>query len=977
MIKPSTSRPTRTTSRVSRRAVFQSPTAVAAVLASLAACLWCEVPTAAAAPATAPVDFVRDVRPILQTRCYSCHGPEKQKGGLRLDVKAAALKGGEHHGPAVRPHAASDSPLIRFVSAPVDAETRMPPKGEPLTAEQVAILRTWIDQGATWPADADTAAVRDPADHWAFKPVARPEPPLVTDAAWPRNAVDRFVLARLERERLRPLPEADRLSWLRRVHFDLIGLPPTPEEVDAFAADASPDAFGKVVDRLLDSPHYGERWARHWLDVIAFGETDGFEVNTPRPNAWPYRDYVIRALNEDRPYPRFVRDQLAGDATGEDAATGFLVAAAALLPGQTGKDEPSIRLARQDELNGMVLTTSAAFLGLTVSCARCHDHKFDPIPQADYHAMQAVFAGVRHGERPMRTDPSPAREATAASARERLVRVEAHLAALEPLADPKQTSGGDSTAARPTTTARPAVDPLRNADRFAPVAAKRLRFTIEQTNRLEPCIDELEVFAAGPDARNVAAAAAGAKVTASGTFPNAAIHRLEHINDGRYGNGRSWISNEAGRGWVEIEFAREETIDRVAWARDREGRYADRLPTAYKIEVATAAGGPWTLIASSADRRPYAEKQKVPPPSPAGGAVTLSPPPDVQRLLAERAALIRQLAELSAEQRVYAGVFVAPEPIHRLNRGDPMQPREPIGPGVLARVGPKLDLPPDAAEQRRRLALADWIASPHNPLTARVMVNRVWQHHFGEGIVDTPSDFGNNGGRPAHPELLDWLADEFVRRGWSLKAMHRVICLSATYRQSSRPNDAGLAADAAGRLLWRYPPRRMEAELIRDAVLATCGTLDRRMGGPGYSAFEPNDNYVRVYDPKRQYGPPEWRRMVYQTKVRIAQDSTFGAFDCPDAGLPQPRRPRSTTPLQALSLFNSTFVTQQADRFAERLGRDAGDDPAKQVRRAFVLALGREPDAEEARSCERLVREHGLPNFCRVVLNLNEFLFVR
>ena len=297
---------------------------------------------------------------------------------------------------------------------------------------------------------------------------------------------------------------------------------------------------------------------------------------------------MIRALNEDRPYPRFVRDQLAGDANGEDAATGFLVAAAALLPGQTGKDEPSIRLARQDELNSMVLTTGAAFLGLTVSCARCHDHKFDPIAQTDYHAMQAVFAVVRHGEPPMRADPSPGREETAKAARERLLRVEAQLAALEPLADPTRAGGDASNDA-----VRPPVDPLRNADRFAPVAARRLRFTVVRTNQLEPCVDELEVFAAGPDARNVAAAAAGATVTASGTYPNAAIHRLEHVNDGRYGNGRSWISDETGRGWVEVTFAHEVTIDRVAWARDREGRYADRLATGYRIEVAatTAAGG--------------------------------------------------------------------------------------------------------------------------------------------------------------------------------------------------------------------------------------------------------------------------------------------------------------------------------------------------------------------------------------------------
>ena len=324
----------------------------------------------------------------------------------------------------------------------------------------------------------------------------------------------------------------------------------------------------------------------------------------------------------------------------------------------------------------------------------------------------------------------------------------------------------------------------------------------------------------------------------------------------------------------------------------------------------------------------------------------------------------------------YAGIFSEPDETFRLHRGDPMQRREPVAPGALARLTPKLDLPAGATEQARRLALARCIADPENPLTARVLVNRLWHHHFGEGLVNTPSDLGHNGARPVNQELLDWLASEFVDRGWSIKAMQRLIVTSATFRQSSRPIAAATAIDSGTRLLWRFPPRRLEAEAIRDSMLAVAGTLDLRMGGPGFNAFAPNDNYVRVYNPKADYGPADWRRMIYQTKVRMAQDSTFGAFDCPDAGQNQPSRPRSTTPLQALNLFNSRFVEQQAALFADRLRREAGDDASAQVRRGYRLALGREPDDEETRLCADLIRAHDLPTFCRVLFNTNEFLFL-
>jgi hypothetical protein len=335
-----------------------------------------------------------------------------------------------------------------------------------------------------------------------------------------------------------------------------------------------------------------------------------------------------------------------------------------------------------------------------------------------------------------------------------------------------------------------------------------------------------------------------------------------------------------------------------------------------------------------------------------------------------------KLRSVTEPPMVYAGRFEQPAPTHKLYRGDATQPREQVMPGAVTALGPPLQLPADTPERERRLAFARWLGEPQNPLPARVLVNRLWQYHFGEGIVSTPNDFGHNGARPSHPELLDWLASEFVDSGWSIKQMQRLIVLSATWRQASAPRPEAMLKDAGSRLLWRFPPRRLDAEAIRDEMLSASGVLDLRMGGPGYSAFAPNFNYVRVYDPKPEYGPAEWRRMVYQTKVRMAQDSTFGAFDCPDAGQASPKRSRSTTPLQALNLFNSGFVTQQAGLFAARLQREIGDDAPRQVRRAFQLALNRDPDAEESSVCETLARDHGLQTLCRVLLNSNEFLFI-
>lgn len=811
------------------------------------------------------------------------------------------------------------------------------------------------------------------------------------------HPVDRFLLARLAENNLTFAPPADARTLIRRLHFTTIGLPPTPEDVDAFAREVQAgqraSAIERLVDRLLASPHFGERWARHWLDVVRFAESNGYETNGSRKNAWPYRDWVIRAFNSDTPYDRFIAEQIAGDVLGVDEATGFIVGG----PTDIVKSPDPVLTANQraEDLNDFAATTASAFLGLTLHCARCHNHKFDPIATTDYYAVVACFAGVQHGERAVKPANYPELQTKAEALRQQLAGVMKQLERFEPLA-----RAGTGTVAK----LRPPVSRGLNVERFAPVAARFIRFTVMETTQLEPCLDELEVFSAGATGRNVALASAGAKASASGSYPNNPFHKLEHINDGQYGNERSWISNERGKGWVRIEFAREEMINRVQWSRDRDNvpRYNDRLATRYRVEL-SRDGINWQLVATSDDRQPFAGK--------APGGVTYSAegmgPTEAARLaelLATRKQLEANLAAVTTFPMVYAGKFVKPGDTHLMHRGDPMQPREKVAPGALAAFGPKLSLPADAPETERRLALAKWLGSAENPLTARVIVNRLWHYHFGTGLVDTPSDFGLNGGRPSHPELLDWLASELVSSGWRLKHVHRLILTSAAFgqagvysafihqpsvRKTSPPGrntehwpaasdylKRAVAIDASDRLLWHYPARRLESEPLRDAMLAISGKLDRTMGGPGFDLFEANSNYVKVYNSRTDFGPAEFRRMVYQAKPRTELDSTFGAFDCPDAGQVTPKRTSSTTPLQALNLLNSPFAIQQAGFLAERVMTEAGKQVEAQVRRAFQLAFMREPAAEELVASAKLVEAHGLPALCRALFNTNEFLTV-
>ncbi len=909
----------------------------------------------AAAPAEAvPSDeryFAQRVRPILERHCFDCHSQDEAKGGLRLDTTAGLLRGGESGEPLLVAGRSAESYLLRRVTTD-NVPQRMPPAEAPLSADEVAVLRAWIDGGAKLPGAAAAAAeLTLKTDHWSFQSVVRPR------TTHPGQEIDELVRVKLIEKRLTPSPEADRTTLVRRVYLIAQGMPPTPAEVRRFVDDGSDNAYEQLVERVLASPRFGERWARHWMDVVRYADTNGFETNRERPTAYHYRDYLIESFNADKPYDRLVREQLAGDALGVDAATGFLVAGPYDIV--KSRDVALQLMQRQDELADMVNTTATAFLGLTLGCARCHHHKFDPILQKDYYAMQAVFAGVKHGERALggRRSPEAERELAAFQADEG--RKQAELAALLKSASP-----------RVPTKRRPAVSAKQNEETFEPIETTAVRFTIRATNGGQPCLDELEVYNASGE--NVALAAKGAKPSASGTLAGYAIHKLAHVHDGHVGNSHSWISNSIGTGWVQIDLPSRTTIQRIVWSRDRSGRYADRLPTHYTIEAASGPGQ-WRTIATSDDRAALDARPAL------EASLDALAPNDAQRarqLQTELTELRTKLAKLSVGELAWVGRFDAqPAATHRLYRGEPMQPREIVAPDALTVLG-TLGLAVDEPEQRRRVRLAEWIASPQNPLTARVMVNRLWHYTFGIGLVDTPSDFGANGSRPTHPELLDWLSDEFVRSGWSMKHMLRLMLTSATFRQSSAPRAEAAAIDADGRYLWRYTPRRLEAEAIRDGILAVSGALDLKLGGPGFYLLNVQRENVVHYFPKDEYTPHEFRRMVYLFRVRAAHDGVFGSFDCPDGNSVTPRRSRSNTPLQALNLFNSSFVLQQADIFARRLVSEAGHDVEAQAALAFRLCFARDGDAYELRRSAAMIREHGLPSFTRALYNTSEFLFV-
>jgi len=900
-----------------------------------------------------------DALGTLERRCLACHNVENPTAKLNLSTRTGALTGGLR-GPALVPGNPSDSLLYQRV-----ASGEMPPGGR-LPEEEATLIRDWIDGGADWETELTAApSARSGPDWWAWQPVAP-----VT------SSIDELVLDKLRENSLEPNPAADRRTLIRRLSFDLTGLAPTFDEIEAFENDQSPESYERLVDRLLASPAYGERWGRHWLDVARFGESNGYEQNHLRNNAWPYRDYVIRSLNDDKPFDQFIVEQIAGDQIAPDdpdvtAATGFLVAgphdtvAIKNISGELQK--------RANHLDDMITATASGFLGLTVHCARCHDHKFDPIQAKDYYRLQSAFAGVTHGERAWgESENVRVYQAQVQRLQDAQLEAKTELDRLRDAANERVQARREEILA----TYRPSVDAAGVEESFAPAAARFVRMTIDNsTGRRTVDMDEFEVWTS--DSRNVTA---GAVATAGSSRLDSAspdTYAPKNLVDSDLTT--RWISASRPPTWVQIKLAKAETISRVYWSSDRlkgfQGRFGRSIPEQYRIEV-SLDGEHWEPVADSKDRLPYREE-------------------DRERLLLfavfdedekrrwreiedQQSKIAAETAALDKPRQAFIGSFTQPEePSFVMLRGDPMSRGDtvaPASPSTLGRVMEGFELEPNAPEGQRRLALARWIAGNDNPLTARVIVNRIWMHHFGAPLARNPSDFGYNGGAPTHPKLLDYLASKLVNDyEWRWKPLHKEIVMSSAYQRGGefRPDPAKIDSDS--QYLWRFPPRRLSAEEVRDAVLAASGKLDRTMGGPGFRLYRYTVDNVATYYPLETFGPETYRRSVYHQHARSVKPELLGQFDCPDTSLPAPKRVTTTSPLQALALLNNSFMLDQARFLADRVGPG---DAAEQVKRAYRIVFGRDPDDDELSASARFVEEHGLFLLCRALFNANEFVYV-
>ena len=864
--------------------------------------------------------FIDKVKPLLDSRCISCHGAEKQKGGLRMDSRAALIKGGDT-GPALVPGKPSESLLVQAVNH-TKKDLEMPPK-EKLTLNDIAVVERWIRDGAPWP-ETVVAQATNPAksaerigdawhdprnpivkifggqrlDLWSLKPITNPKPPSVKNRQFVRNPIDQFILARLESAQLSPAPEADRRTLARRVFYDLTGLPPTPEEMNSFLVDRSPNAYEKLVDHLLASRRYGEHVARQWLDVIRYSDSNGFDWDEFRPQAWRFRDYVIRSLNADKPFNQFIREQLAGDellagpprnAVEQD----LLIATGYLRLGPHDNSAPSFNeqdRSRAELMADLTETTGAAFLGLTLSCCRCHDHKYDPLSQADHFRFRSFFTPVKFADDlPLDVDLEQAR--------------------------------------------------IRQHNELV-------------TQQVKPLLQE---------------------------------------RDGLFAQTKTRLKTA-----------------KIAALNPEERAFLD-TPKEQRIDTVKAA------IA-------LLEKKIEPTDKDVMAALTPEEKTKHEELSKRIAALEKQ------KQPFTRGLLMVdaagnPPDTRILFQGDHQQPRDAVEPGFISIVDPNPALmvkPVNANSTGRRLTLAEWIASPKNPLTARVLVNRIWQDHFGHGLVATPNDFGLAGARPTHPELLDWLAAELIREKWSLKRLHRLIVTSATYRQTSivtlergihAASTASVApvqsaamrnansdlkraearstqiSDAENTLLSHQNIRRLSAEQLRDSLLAVTGLLTERNGGPPVWPELPaevlqanpaflDDNAEKTKGWYPSAATNQHVRSIYLVQKRTVRVPFMETFDLPENSTSCARRNESTVAPQALSLLNSPFALELAKALATRIEKKAGAFASDRVDLAFERVLQRKPDAEERRACLEFFEKRTFTELCRALLNLNEFVYV-
>ncbi|MDP7275711.1 MAG: DUF1553 domain-containing protein [Planctomycetaceae bacterium] len=990
---------------------------------------------AAADAADKPVDFDRQIAPLLASRCLECHSGPSPKGKLDLSDRDRSLRGGET-GPALVPRRAADSLVwVRIM------QDDMPPK-HPLPKTERALLHRWISEGARWgtnPIDRFRYTTESRAGYnwWSLLPLAPPAPPAITaetkrHSRWPRNNIDRFVLARLVRQGLSPAPAASPRALIRRLFVDLHGLPPDPGTVAAFVANPSETAYETLVDRLLASPHYGERWGRHWLDVVRFGESNGFERNAPRTTFWHYRDWVIQALNQDMPYDRFAQLQLAGDlilpGVEGAAAAGFLVAG--VHNTVVGGSKRMKLLARQDELEELAGTVGQTFLGLTINCGRCHDHKFDPIPSSEYYRVVAALDGVAHGERDVAQPEQAARQAIVdtkiRSLQQRLTLLEkrARASVLKTRKKKAPTKTPSPDLPRPTASwnfdsdFRDSIGSLHGR----PVGGARLekgavvvdgKTAYVQTAKLTKPLAE-KTLEAWVQLANLTQRGGGViSIQASGGGVFDAIVYGEREPGHWMAGSNGFVRTRSFAGSVETMATTKPVHFAISYQADgtitgyRNGRlYGKAYRTGFqKYSAGNAeivfglrhapAGGNKMLSARILQARLY--DRALSPKAIAASAGAESEFVSARSLLAamtanertQHAVLGKQLTTLETESRKLATLARAklytvtprqPEKMRIHIRGSVTNYGPTVTPGGISAVpGLPADfgLAADAPDSSRRRKLAAWITSPQNPLFTRVMVNRVWHYHFGRGIVSTPSDFGFNGARPSHPRLLEWLAARFTADGFRIKSLHRTILLSATYRQASRPRPLPLARDANNRLLWRMSPRRIEAEVLRDSILAVAGQLDITRGGPGFVdvSITPN-NGTTYYEPFDKNDAALNRRTIYRFTPRGGRSAVLDTFDCPDPSIAAPRRNVTTTPLQALSLLNNAFVLRMAAYFATRIADDVGDDIDRQITRGWQLAVQHDPDPRQRRLSRKLIRNHGLPTLCRALFNTNDFIII-
>ncbi|MFM9061408.1 MAG: DUF1553 domain-containing protein [Pirellula sp.] len=971
---------------------------------------------------------------VLERNCLNCHAGSRPKGALGLESLDAMLKGGDS-GPAIVAGDPSKSILLDYVQGD---EPQMPKTGKRLSSQEIQLLNRWIAQGAKWPDGRKLEDRHIPdADWWSLKPLVRPPVPKPVDNNLQiSNPIDAFITSKLKEKGLPQSSLADRSTLIRRLYFDLIGLPPSPDQVAEFVNDPRTDeqAYGELVDRLLESPRYGERWARHWLDVVHFGETHGYDKDKLRPNAWPYRDYVIAALNSDKPYRRFIEEQIAGDvlypgtADGIEAL-GFISAGPWDFIGHAEVPESKIdgKVARHLDRDDMVSTAIGTFNSLTVGCAQCHNHKFDPIPQKDYYRLQAVFAGVDRADRLYDRDPQVATRRTQLD--QQLAEITKEQKAIEdqilqkagaPLVEldrqiaeaTKAASGNE----RPEFGYHSQIESREDS-------AKWVQVDLGQTVE----IDSIELVGCHDTFNNIGAGFG---------FPVRFL--LQACDDPEFKSGVITLVDQTSEdfpnpGVIPQRFAiaiKEGKHVAARYVRVTATKLVHRLPTDYIFALAelsvfnpkgdkVSAGRPVTSL-DSIEAPPRWQRVNLVDGYYFGRASTVEA--DLGKLQAKRNELIdktldeatrlkrRELAralaqvqqtkkELPPQQTVYSGMVYSgsgaftgtgsnggkPRTIYVLDRGNVTQPKDEVAPGALSSLsdlGGWFQLPDGHSEADRRAALAHWLSDDRNPLTWRSIANRVWQYHFGRGIVETANDLGRMGSEPTHPELLDWLAVEFRDGGQSLKALHKLIVTSYTYRQVSTvgmvSDSSPSAIDADNRYLWRANLRRLEAEAIRDVVLQVSGKLDLTMGGPSFQDFviehpehSPHFEY-HLHDPE---DPRSHRRSIYRFLVRSQPQPFMSTLDCADPSMRVDKRNESLSPLQALALLNNGFMVTMSKHFAKRLEGDSQDRNV-QIDKMFKLALGRPPQASEKEALGSYIQEHGLENACRLIFNLNEFSFV-